>query len=165
MRSTRRSARCCAAGESPADGFFLITSRCSFEMVVKAALFGADTLVSVSAPTSLALEKARAFGVTLIAVARSELGAGFQRHRGRGERRNGGVSGAKIDKLVRMANQIGDFYAAMPEKEGTQGAASHLRLYWTPKMIHEIVAFAEHGGQGLNSTAKRAVDSLKAAAA
>ncbi len=75
------------------------------------------------------------------------------------------MSGAKIDKLVRMANQIGDFYAAMPEKEGTQGAASHLRLYWTPKMIHEIVAFAEHGGQGLNSTAKRAVDSLKAAAA
>ena len=74
------------------------------------------------------------------------------------------MSGAKIDKLVRMANQIGDFFAAMPETEATQGAASHLRLYWTPKMIHEIVAFVEQGGQGLNPTAQRAVHSLKAAA-
>jgi formate dehydrogenase subunit delta len=75
------------------------------------------------------------------------------------------VSGAKIDKLIRMANQIGDFYAAMPEKEGVEGAASHLRLYWTPKMIHEIVSFYELGGGGLNRTASRAVDSLKRAAA
>ena len=65
------------AGIAPADGFFLITSRCSFEMAVKAALFGAGTLVSVSAPTSLALEKARAFGVTLIAVARSDSALSF----------------------------------------------------------------------------------------
>ena len=49
----------------------------------------------------------------------------------------------KIDKLVRMANQIGDFYAAMPEKEAAEGAASHLRLYWTPKMIGEIIAASE----------------------
>jgi len=64
-------------GAAPADGFFLITSRCSFEMVVKAALFGAGALVSVSAPTSLALEKARAFGVTLIAVARRDSALSF----------------------------------------------------------------------------------------
>jgi FdhD protein len=65
------------AGTSPTEGFFLITSRCSFEMVVKTALFGAGTLVSVSAPTSLALEKAKAFGVTLIAVARSDSALSF----------------------------------------------------------------------------------------
>ena len=75
------------------------------------------------------------------------------------------MSGAKIDKLVRMANQIGEFYAAMPEKEGVEGVASHLRLYWTPKMISEIVSFYEQGGRGLNPTAKRAVNSLKRAAA
>jgi len=56
----------------PDSGFFVITSRCSFEMVAKAAIFGAGTLVSVSAPTSLALERARKFGVRLIAVARSD---------------------------------------------------------------------------------------------
>ena len=43
----------------------------------------------------------------------------------------------KIDRLVRMANQIGEFYASMPEQEATKGAASHLRMYWTPKMIRE----------------------------
>jgi FdhD protein len=60
------------------SGFFLITSRCSFEMVVKAALFGADTLVSLSAPTSLALERARDFGVTVIAVARADSALSFE---------------------------------------------------------------------------------------
>ncbi|HEY3624209.1 MAG TPA: formate dehydrogenase accessory sulfurtransferase FdhD [Roseiarcus sp.] len=57
---------------APDSGFFVITSRCSFEMVAKAAIFGAGTLVSVSAPTSLALDRAQRFGVRLIAVARSD---------------------------------------------------------------------------------------------
>ena len=54
----------------------------------------------------------------------------------------------KIDKLVHMANQIGDFYAAMPEQEAVEGVAAHLTRYWTPKMIREIVAFADHGRPG-----------------
>ena len=70
----------------------------------------------------------------------------------------------KLAKLARMANQIGDFYAAMPEKEAVAGAASHFRLYWTPKMIRELIAFAEAGGAGLNPTAAKAVDLLKQAA-
>ena len=67
----------------------------------------------------------------------------------------------KLDRLVRMANQIGEFYASMPEHEGTEGVASHLRLYWTPKMIREIIAFADEGHPGLNAVAARAIDSLK----
>jgi FdhD protein len=57
---------------SPDDGFFVITSRCSFEMVAKAAVFGAATLVALSAPTSLAVERAQASGITLLAVARAD---------------------------------------------------------------------------------------------
>jgi formate dehydrogenase subunit delta len=67
----------------------------------------------------------------------------------------------KTDKLVRMANQIGEFYASMPEREATEGIASHLRLYWTPKMIREIIAFADQGHPGLNAIAARAVESLR----
>ena len=59
------------------DGFALITSRCSFEMVEKAAIFGAPALISVSAPTSLAIERAQALGVTLIAVARDDGALAF----------------------------------------------------------------------------------------
>lgn len=60
------------AGSDPADGFLVITSRCSFEMVEKAARLGAAAVVAISAPTSLALERAKAHGLTLCAIARAD---------------------------------------------------------------------------------------------
>ncbi|MCJ2015454.1 formate dehydrogenase accessory sulfurtransferase FdhD [Methylobacterium sp. J-076] len=60
------------AGTDPADGFLVITSRCSFEMVEKAVRLGAGAVVAISAPTSLALERAKAHGLTLCAIARSD---------------------------------------------------------------------------------------------
>jgi hypothetical protein len=71
------------------------------------------------------------------------------------------VSSAKIDKLVRMANQIGDFFAALPEAEGVAGAANHLQRFWTPKMIGELVEHASQPNSGLNTTAERAVAKLR----
>jgi FdhD protein len=47
------------AGTDPASGFAMMTSRCSFELVQKAATAGIGALVTVSAPTALALEIAR----------------------------------------------------------------------------------------------------------
>ncbi|MDP4002309.1 formate dehydrogenase accessory sulfurtransferase FdhD [Methylobacterium sp. NEAU K] len=60
------------AGTSPDEGFLVITSRCSFEMVEKAARLGAAVIVAISAPTSLALDRARTHGMTLCAIARSD---------------------------------------------------------------------------------------------
>lgn len=54
----------------PGSGYFVITSRCSFEMLEKVAAFGARAVVAISAPTSLAVERARLHGVTLVALAR-----------------------------------------------------------------------------------------------
>jgi FdhD protein len=51
-------------------GFCLITSRCSFEMVQKAASAGYSSLVSVSSPTALAIEAARRAGLSLYALSR-----------------------------------------------------------------------------------------------
>jgi FdhD protein len=65
------------AGVGGDNGFFVITSRCSFELVAKAAMFGARTLVTLSAPTSLALERARAYGIAVIAVARADAALSF----------------------------------------------------------------------------------------
>ena len=59
-------------GQDVRDGFLLITSRCSHEMVVKASMFGASTLVSVSAPTTLALSRAEEAGLRLVTVARGD---------------------------------------------------------------------------------------------
>jgi FdhD protein len=53
-------------------GFALLTARCSYELVEKAALAGIPMLVTISAPTSLAVERAREAGLTLIALARSD---------------------------------------------------------------------------------------------
>jgi FdhD protein len=62
----------CKASVSPNNGFVVVTSRCSFELVEKVAAFGAKTLIAISAPTSLALERARCLDITLIGVARRD---------------------------------------------------------------------------------------------
>lgn len=53
-----------------ADGFALITSRASYEMVHKAATAGLGLLVAISAPTDLAIRTAESAGLTLAAFAR-----------------------------------------------------------------------------------------------
>ena len=59
-------------GVEPQGGFIVITSRCSFEMVEKAAAFGAGMLVAVSAPTSLALDRAQRLGMSVLGIARRD---------------------------------------------------------------------------------------------
>ena len=60
------------AGLSTEGAFAIITSRCSYEMVEKAAMAGFELLVAVSAPTALAIRKAEEAGITLIALARAD---------------------------------------------------------------------------------------------
>lgn len=54
-----------AAGLDGRDGFIALTSRCSFELVQKAARAGVPLLATLSAPTALALDLARQAGMTL----------------------------------------------------------------------------------------------------
>jgi FdhD protein len=54
------------------DGIILLTSRVSVEMVQKSAVIGAPLIVSVSAPTALAVRMADAAGITLAAIARAD---------------------------------------------------------------------------------------------
>ncbi|MEO8671277.1 MAG: formate dehydrogenase accessory sulfurtransferase FdhD [Tahibacter sp.] len=51
-------------------GFVLLTSRASYEMVMKSARAGIGLLVAVSAPTALAVSLADSAGITLIGFAR-----------------------------------------------------------------------------------------------
>lgn len=52
------------------QGFLLLTSRASYEMVQKAASVGIGLIAAVSAPTALAVQLADTCGVTLIGFAR-----------------------------------------------------------------------------------------------
>jgi FdhD protein len=54
------------------DGFIVVTSRASYEMVQKAATFGVELLAAVSRPTGLAVRFAQQTGVTLVALLRGE---------------------------------------------------------------------------------------------
>lgn len=53
-----------------AGHFALISSRASYEMVVKAAAMGVEMLVAVSAPTRLAIDLAERVNITLVGFAR-----------------------------------------------------------------------------------------------
>jgi FdhD protein len=60
------------AGERWDGRFALLSSRCSYELVEKAALAGCGTLATVSAATTLALDRARQAGVELVSLARPD---------------------------------------------------------------------------------------------
>jgi formate dehydrogenase subunit delta len=71
------------------------------------------------------------------------------------------VSQAKIEKFARMANQIGDFYAVQPPDQGAAGVATHIRKFWTPKMIAETLHALARDEIRLNETAARGFAILK----
>ncbi|MBB4857537.1 FdhD protein [Novosphingobium chloroacetimidivorans] len=60
------------AGVALSSGFVLSTARCSYEIVEKAVRAGATTLVTVSLPTSMAVERARMAGLSLWVLARDD---------------------------------------------------------------------------------------------
>ena len=57
-------------GGASSGGFVVVTSRCSYEMVQKAAAIDAVAIAAVSAPTSLAIETAEQAGIALVAFVR-----------------------------------------------------------------------------------------------
>lgn len=59
-------------GIDTAQGFIIVTSRCSYELVEKTVRAGCPLLVAISAPTDLAVRRARAAGLALAVVARDD---------------------------------------------------------------------------------------------
>mgnify|MGYP001229770768 CR=1 FL=1 len=59
-------------GQVLSPGFVLSTARCSYEIVEKAVRAGATTLVTVSLPTSLAVDRAKSTGLSLWVLARDD---------------------------------------------------------------------------------------------
>ena len=57
-------------GLDPRDGYALVSSRASYEMVYKTAASGMELMAAVSAPTRLAVEFAERCGLTLVGFAR-----------------------------------------------------------------------------------------------
>lgn len=66
-----------------------------------------------------------------------------------------------IESLVRMANDIGDFFAVEPDQaEAARSISAHIKRYWDPRMRAQIVAHYRAGGDGLAATARMAIGLL-----
>jgi formate dehydrogenase subunit delta len=68
----------------------------------------------------------------------------------------------KAERLVHMANQIADFFAAYPREEAVAGVADHLKKFWDPRMRTALVAHARAGGAGLRDLVTAAVAKMEA---
>jgi len=72
-----------------------------------------------------------------------------------------------IDLLIKMANEIGEFFAGVEVNDPQAAArdvANHLRRYWEPRMRAQMLKYyEERDGAGLSELAKNAVALLHAA--
>ncbi|MDX1562721.1 MAG: formate dehydrogenase subunit delta, partial [Gammaproteobacteria bacterium] len=55
-----------------------------------------------------------------------------------------------MERLVEMANQIGDFFSPYPPARGAEGLRNHLRTYWDPRMRAALLAHIDAGGEELS---------------
>lgn len=60
-------------------------------------------------------------------------------------------------KMVHMANQIAQFFAAYPRAQAVDGIADHLRKFWAPRMRRQLLECAADQGAGLHELVREAI--------
>jgi formate dehydrogenase subunit delta len=61
---------------------------------------------------------------------------------------NVGFGAMDVHHLVKMANDIGAFYEALPDREeAINSIATHLKNFWEPRMRREIIEHAKGGAR------------------
>jgi formate dehydrogenase subunit delta len=70
----------------------------------------------------------------------------------------------EIGNLIRMANRIGQFFEAMPDRqEAGEGVANHIHKFWEPRMRTQLLDFlagqpdGEAGQETLHPLVREAV--------
>ena len=68
-----------------------------------------------------------------------------------------------IEKLIKMANDIADFFNAESDKEiAAEGVKKHIMRSWDPRMRNEIIKYYQTAkGEGLSPLATQAVKKLQ----
>ena len=56
----------------------------------------------------------------------------------------------EIRDMLRMANQIADFFRGYPHEDAVKEAATHLNNYWDPRMRKHFFDYLAKGGEGLD---------------
>ena len=61
------------------------------------------------------------------------------------------------EKLVYMANQIGDFFKSYPHDQAVKGIKEHIEKFWDPRMLKQIYAIIQKPDHGLKPEAFEAL--------
>ncbi len=64
-----------------------------------------------------------------------------------------------VENLIKMANQIGTYFAAFPDRaEALDGVATHIRKFWEPRMRRALLDHLDATGyDALNETTAEAI--------
>jgi formate dehydrogenase subunit delta len=63
--------------------------------------------------------------------------------------------------MVRMANQIADFFKSYTEKEAIDGIADHINKFWDPRIRKDFIVLVDSGGAGLSDLVLKAAVDIK----
>ena len=67
----------------------------------------------------------------------------------------------KIERLIKMANDIGDFFNAESNKEiAAEGITKHILRSWDPRMRRDIIAYCRQDGAELSDLVRTAISKL-----
>lgn len=69
-----------------------------------------------------------------------------------------------VRDIVRMANQISDFFKAYPRDVAVRETAAHIRNFWDPRMRRQLFDHLAAGGEGLSEITLEAARMLAAGA-
>jgi formate dehydrogenase subunit delta len=77
---------------------------------------------------------------------------------------HGGAGHGSSEHLVKMANDIGQFFCAEPEREDAiAGIANHIAKFWTKRMRDKLAAHVKRDGDaGLDELPREALRRLTA---
>jgi formate dehydrogenase subunit delta len=64
------------------------------------------------------------------------------------------------EKLVYMANQIGDFFKSYPHEQAVKGIKEHIHKFWDPRMLKQIFEIVQRPDNGLKPYPLEALQAL-----
>jgi formate dehydrogenase subunit delta len=76
-----------------------------------------------------------------------------------GEDRSGeNVQHGSTEHIIRMANDIGSFFRAEPDRQvALDGVANHMNKFWTRRMRQKILDYLAQGGNELDELPRAAL--------
>jgi formate dehydrogenase subunit delta len=63
--------------------------------------------------------------------------------------------------MVRMANQIAEFFKSYSEKEALEGIADHFNKFWETRMRKDFFAHLDKGGEGFDALIIKSAPAIK----